>query len=87
MSQTNWIDMKKLESLADKIFQEHYVEVIHNDYSPICANIVIDRGFVWMDDLKRIEQSGFKITMVTNTKGKEYLVICVHELPRVSKDD
>ena len=86
MSQTHWIDIKKLESVADRIFQEHFVEIIYNDYSSICANIVIDRNFVLMDDLSRLEKNGFKVSMVTNTKGKEYLVICVNELPKASKN-
>ena len=59
------IDGKKLERASDKIFQQNFIEIVYNDYSPICAMICIDPiKYIMMDQIKSLEYYGYKTTMI-----------------------
>jgi hypothetical protein len=64
MMQQIRFDNIKFEKVADKIFQERWVEVLCNDYSPICGMICITGNKLNASDIRSLEYYGFMITSI-----------------------
>lgn len=57
-------DNKKFERVAEKIFEEKWLEVLCNDYSPICGMICLEGRKIDMQDIRSLEYYGFHLTHI-----------------------